>query len=71
MPLGRYLTEKLMSLLGITESQKIAELFAYQEEIFSKHFGAGVYFDNIVGEDSEKRQSVYAREKIFKKRGSI
>lgn len=70
-PVGRYLIGKICLHLNIDESDLETELWDYQQEIFDRHLGKGVYYDNIVNEHENDRLVQKKRHEFFTKKRSI
>lgn len=70
-PLGRYLSDRLAKKIGITESQKKANLLAYQCHIEMLHGQSGWYYGNICNEKIAQRIQQEKRFKIFRRKNKI
>lgn len=72
MPLGRYLTQKLIEELGIKEEKVINELYEWQEDIFEKHCDQDEsYYCSLVSEDEAKAYKQERKQKFFRQRKSL
>lgn len=68
MPLGRYLTEKLIQYAGLDRNDYLNELWDYQDEIFKKHNKEGeCYRHNIREEKRVLRKKLMYNEKVYGK----
>lgn len=70
-PLGRYLTQKLASLLGVPQEQFESEFWIHQEVIFEQHLNQDWYYGNIQTEKKAQRHQQKKRSALHKKRNTI
>ena len=66
LPLGRYLSDKLSEIIGISKEERDAKFILFQEEIFNKHLTVGKhYYYNVVQESDHDRMVQERKFKIF------
>lgn len=70
-PLGRYLTQKLIEELGITEERRKLEILKYQAELMETNNNEDNYYYNLINNGRQKRVKQEKKQKIWKQRRSI
>lgn len=69
MPLGRYLTKKLIDELGIDDYKLQSEIYDWQEQCFDKHCDKELsYYQSLVEEEEGKRLKLEKKQKLFRQR---
>ena len=67
-PIGKYLTEKLIDLVGHDEDHRASLLFDYQKEMLDQYEVGDIYKEKVIEYKEQERISQYRRNKRFRKR---
>lgn len=71
LPLGRYLTQKLIEELGLEEENVKREIMVYQYKLFQEANDGDNYYCTLIDNGSQKREQMRKKQKLFKQRRSL
>lgn len=71
LPLGRYLTNKLIEELGLDDDKVKREIMVYQYKLFQEANDGDNYYCTLIDNGSQKREQMRKKQKIFKQRRSL